>query len=239
MRFESLGQSNGGLDIPLVKISNKPKRDNPTEKPIIFIIGRQHSGETHSSFIIHSFLNYLVSREAQSEKLRDRYEFWIVPIANPDGVVCGNYRCNTQGKDMNRHFFADDDPEAKLRLTEVELIRTYLKERTSIDENKLKLFLDVHAHSAQTSIFAFCPQVDDPKTMQLIRQFAQILDQSEYFKFDHCKFSNESYKRNCARLAIHRDFKLANSFTIEASCYGFEAKRVMFNAEAEEDVEVV
>jgi len=42
---------------------------------------------------------------------------------NPDGIVAGNYRCNTQGKDMNRFFFADDDEDANLRLTEVELIR--------------------------------------------------------------------------------------------------------------------
>ncbi len=30
-------------------------------------------------------------------------------MINPDGVVTGNYWSNLQGKDMNRHFFADDD----------------------------------------------------------------------------------------------------------------------------------
>lgn len=60
--------------------------------------------------------------------MRDEYDFWIAPIVNPDGVIAGNYRCNTQGKDMNRFFFADDDQEGlKLRLTEVELIRSCLK----------------------------------------------------------------------------------------------------------------
>lgn len=95
MKFESIGTSNGGLDVPILKITNKPKRDNMEEKPVIFILGRQHSGETHSSFIIHGFVNFLVSRVAICEKMRDKYEFWIVPIANPDGVVCGNYRCNS------------------------------------------------------------------------------------------------------------------------------------------------
>lgn len=81
--------------------------------------------------------------------MRDRYEFWIAPIVNPDGVVNGNYRCNSQGKDMNRFFFADDDPEGnKLRLTEVELIRTYLKEKMPKGEEQFKMFLDIHAHSA-------------------------------------------------------------------------------------------
>jgi murein tripeptide amidase MpaA len=163
IRFEVMGTSNGGLEIPILKITNKPKRDNQEEKPVILIIGRQHSGETHSSFIIHGFINFLVSREALCEKMRDRFEFWIAPIVNPDGVVCGNYRCNTQGKDPNRFFFADDDPEGnKIRLTEVELIRTYLKNNMPKGEDKFKLFLDIHAHSAMTSIFVFCPQVEDP-----------------------------------------------------------------------------
>ena len=59
------------------------------------------------------------------------YEFWVCPVVNPDGVVIGNYRTNCQGKDMNRHFYADDDPEALKngRAFEVELIRSYLKEK--------------------------------------------------------------------------------------------------------------
>ena len=149
MKFETLGTSNGNFDLPLIKISNKQKsNDNP--KPIIVIIGRQHCGETHSSFIIHGFINYLISREVICHKIREMFDFWIAPIVNPDGVIAGNYRCNTQGKDMNRHFFADDDPDGlKIRLTEVELIRSYLKTKIPKEQHELfKLFLDIHAHSA-------------------------------------------------------------------------------------------
>ena len=52
---------------------------------------------------------------------------------------------------MNRCFFADEDPEAKLRLTEVELIRSFMEENFSKKvpekKTKLKMFLDIHAHS--------------------------------------------------------------------------------------------
>ena len=61
-------------------------------------------------------------------------EFWILPMVNPDGIISGNYRCNTQGKDMNRCFFSDDDPEAKLRLTEVEHIRRFMDENFSVKD---------------------------------------------------------------------------------------------------------
>jgi murein tripeptide amidase MpaA len=59
-------------------------------------------------------------------KFRDRYETWILPCANPDGVVVGNYRSNLQGKDMNRNFFSSDDKECKERCYEVELLRALL-----------------------------------------------------------------------------------------------------------------
>ena len=59
LRQETLGKSIGGLDIPLLKIGNV---DEETErhsenKPVIVVIGRQHSGETHSSFVIHGLIN--------------------------------------------------------------------------------------------------------------------------------------------------------------------------------------
>lgn len=75
------------------------------------------------------------------------YDFWIAPIVNPDGVIIGNYRTTTQGRDPNRCFFSDDDPEGvKNKLTEVEIIRSYLKEK--VKKENLKIFLDIHAHSA-------------------------------------------------------------------------------------------
>jgi len=224
MKFESLGSSNGNIDIPLLKISNKSK--NNESKPVICIIGRQHCGETHTSFIIHGFINYLISKEVICHKLRDIFEFWVAPIVNPDGVIIGNYRCNTQGKDMNRHFFADDDPEGlKLRLTEVELIRSYLRQYVPTENNQLKLFLDIHAHSAQHSIFVYAPVDEDANNNNIIKRFPMILDNlSPYFQYDNCKFGNEKYKKNCARLGVFRDFNLPNSFTIESSCHAYEIK---------------
>lgn len=82
-------------------------------------------------------------------------------MVNPDGIVIGNYRCNTQGKDMNRCFWADDDPEAKVWLTEVEIIRSFLKENfppSDPEKHQLfQMFLDIHAHSSQKSIFIYAP----------------------------------------------------------------------------------
>lgn len=64
LEIDTLGKSNGQLDIPLIKIRNKkPLMVSSTseERPIILIIGRQHPGETHSSYIIHGLINYLLT----------------------------------------------------------------------------------------------------------------------------------------------------------------------------------
>jgi hypothetical protein len=49
-------------------------------------------------------------------------------------------------------------------------------------------------------------------------------DASPYFLLENCRYNNEKYKKNCARLGIARDFNIVNSYTIESSCFGFEIK---------------
>jgi len=47
---------------------------------------------------------------------------------------------------------------------------------------------------------------------------------SPFFAYKNCTFANEKEKRNCARLCVFRDFKILDAYTIESSCYGYEAK---------------
>lgn len=41
------------------------------------------------------------------------------------------------------------------------------------------------------------------------------------FRFYSCKFRNEEYKENCARLSLWRNFKIQTSLTIESSFHGY------------------
>ena len=89
-------------------------------------------------------------------------------------------------------------------------------------KNKLKMFLDVHAHSGQRDIFIYAPHSNSEEIMTKIRNFPALLDAgSPYFNYDGCKFGNEKYKKNCARLGVYRDFDLHHSYTIESSCWGY------------------
>ena len=225
-RVESAGTSRGGVDVPIIKITGKEK--SKRQKPVIVVISRQHPGETHASFVVHGLINYLLSKDFTANKLRKEFEWWIFPCVNPDGVIIGNYRANTQGKDMNRHFFSSADTSVKDedRCPEVELLRTYLQENLPEDPMKFRMFLDMHGHTTKASIFAFAPLDPDENLAGYIKEFTEILDDtSAFFSYDNCEFSSEKlqkYKKNCARYCMYRDRGVLNSFTIEASSFGYE-----------------
>ena len=71
------------------------------------MVGRLHPGETHSSWLIHGFIRFLLSESQKAKELRKKIVFKIVPMLNPDGVIVGNYRCTLAGCDMNRNFGGD------------------------------------------------------------------------------------------------------------------------------------
>lgn len=127
---------------------------------------------------------------------------------------------------MNRNFFSEDDKECKERCYEVEMLRAAFKAKFPPKLfNRLKMFLDVHAHSTQPSIFIYAPKPETEPEEAYIKRFPKILhNTSPYFQFDNCKFSNDKYKKNCARLSLNREFQLLDSYTIESSVFGYEVK---------------
>ena len=53
---------------------------------------------------MQGFLEYLLSDLSVSKYLISKFNFYIYPMLNPDGVRYGNYRCNITGDDLNRNW---------------------------------------------------------------------------------------------------------------------------------------
>lgn len=64
------------------------------------MLGRTHPAETCSNFSIEAMIPSLIS----NIKLRKAFDFFIVPMVNPDGVIAGNHRTGLTGIDLNRKF---------------------------------------------------------------------------------------------------------------------------------------
>lgn len=93
----------------MLTISNNLRSKQP--KPIIYVIARQHPGETPGSLIVEGIMKTMLSSRLEMEELRENFTIKIVPMINIDGVVNGNYRSNFSGNDVNRQWL---EPSRKL-----------------------------------------------------------------------------------------------------------------------------
>lgn len=99
------------------------KKENKT----IVIIGRQHPGETLSSYFIEGIINYIL----ENKKKLNNTSFLIFPIVNKNGVKNGNHRYYNNN-DYNRMWNKNNI------ISEIDYIKEELK------NYNINLFIDVH-----------------------------------------------------------------------------------------------
>ncbi len=92
-----LGQSVEGQDLDCLSIG--------TGEKVIWVIARQHPGETMAEWWMEGFLARLLDDEDDvAMVLREKATFHIVPNMNPDGSFRGNLRTNYAGANLNREW---------------------------------------------------------------------------------------------------------------------------------------
>ena len=189
---------------------------------------------------MHGLITFLISKSRIANELRKRLVFKIIPMANPDGVIIGNTRTTLIGKDMNRQFPSsglgssnDKEPLAEeSKLNPIPFaIREMLQQTLKTAEQGIHSFWDIHQHSMRKSIFIYGPYfpLHSDKYLQ-IRLIPKLLsERSEMFRFYSCRFRKQdkssNYKESCARMAIGRQFSIANCFTLECSSFGYISKK--------------
>ena len=145
--------------------------------------------------------------------LREKFIFKIIPMLNPDGVINGNYRCNLSGVDLNRRW---KNPSKILHPT-VYAMKQLCKEFSK--ERELVLICDLHGHSRRKNIFMYGNKhqedLNKPKYFPYI--MGKIVD---YFSYKNSKFSYSRTKEATARIALYKEVKIPNIFTMEASFCG-------------------
>lgn len=74
------------------------------QNPIIYISARCHPGETPGSYVLDGLLSSV-------ELLLDKFQCWIVPAINAEGIRAGNYRADTKGNNLNRCYSKTEYPD--------------------------------------------------------------------------------------------------------------------------------
>ena len=132
VQVEHLGATVEGRDMTLLRLTD-PQVTSPNKK--IWLIARQHPGETMAEWFAEGFLQRLLDRDDPvSRVLLQQCEFCVVPNMNPDGAVHGNLRTNAAGANLNREWL---NPSLETS-PEVFYVRQKMQE-VGVD-----LFLDAH-----------------------------------------------------------------------------------------------
>ena len=107
---ETLGLTVDGRAMSMLKIS---ATNEPTHK--VWMIARQHPGETMAEWFVEGFLHTLLDEDNPlANKLLQSTAFFVVPNMNPDGAARGNLRTNAAGANLNREWAepsAETSPE--------------------------------------------------------------------------------------------------------------------------------
>jgi murein tripeptide amidase MpaA len=113
-------------------------------KRSLWVIARQHPGETMAEWFVEGMLDRLLERnDPGARALLAQAVVHIVPNMNPDGAVRGNLRTNAAGANLNREWGA---PNAE-RSPEV------LQVRSAMHETGVDAFLDVHGDESLPYVF--------------------------------------------------------------------------------------
>ena len=139
VEVQHLGLTLDGRDLTLLRITDAHSATALALKKKIWLIARQHPGETMAEWFAEGFLQRLLDADdAVARVLLAQCVFYLVPHMNPDGAVRGNLRTNAAGANLNREW----QSPSLARSPEVFLVRQKMLE-VGVD-----LSLDVHGDEA-------------------------------------------------------------------------------------------
>lgn len=133
----NLGETIDNRDFDMLVIEDQSVEK--ADKKNIWIIARQHPGETMAEWFIEGLLKSLLDTDNPTSKsLLQQCIFHVVPNMNPDGSYRGNLRTNATGANLNREWLQPSMENSP----EVFLVRKNMQQRAP------DLFLDIHGDEA-------------------------------------------------------------------------------------------
>ncbi len=136
-RSEKIGKSLGGRELALWTITDPSVPD--AGKKCAWLMFRQHSWETGSSWVGEGAVRHLLSDHDGARRLRRETVFKVLPLCDPDGVARGGVRFNARGFDLNRNW----DVRDPVRMPEIHAQRGAIEQWVARGR-RVDLFLSLH-----------------------------------------------------------------------------------------------
>lgn len=146
-RADVLGRSVDGRAIDRLTLGAGPRQ--------VWLLGRQHSGETMASWWMEGALDRLLDpTNFTGRALLAEATVHLVPLVNVDGAARGNLRGSASGLDLNRQWHAPDP----VRAPEVAAVLA------AMDASGVDFSLDVHGDETLPHVFVDGADVDPKAT---------------------------------------------------------------------------
>lgn len=180
-KIKKLAKTNEGRDVSLVHITDKRVPDS--EKKNILILALQHAGEDAGGFMAEGLIRYLLSDDEQAASARERFNYFIVPMVNPDGIFNGTSRYNMEMEDLNNIWLNEEKAQP-----EVSGIKKWA-ESWFAEGNEIDLMIDIHNHTQfhQYNVFIFQDHELDSLVTKMDKHWPIRIWHSE-FKGSSCSY---------------------------------------------------
>ena len=167
MQLTDVGLTVQGRPLSMLRIGTPA-----AHKKRVWVIARQHPGETMAEWFVEGLLEKLCAADAKDADC----VWYVIPNMNPDGAYLGNLRTNAAGANLNREWLepsATHSPEV-------------LAVREAMAQIGVDLFLDVHGDEGLPYVFIeggeSLPSFSDSQRAAQARFFTAFLEASTDFQ---------------------------------------------------------
>lgn len=182
----SAGTSTSGYDMPLLKITDGNVPDS--EKKVVYIHARTHTSEAPCSWHLDAMLERLSDAEdGYAAELRKNIVFYVVPFANPDGVIFGLSRSNVTGVNQEINW---DRPDS-LTVKEVRNLKSVIVDILE-RHGRIDMFLNMHSQIDDFATYWIhtAESTSDRFFADLMRFARLTVDGNPYMKFGDLQYSD-------------------------------------------------
>jgi len=189
VRVEDLGNTVDGRDFNILVVGN------PSAAKKVWVIARQHPGESMAEWFVEGMLEALLdeANPIARQVLADAV-FYVVPNMNPDGSIRGNLRTNAAGANLNREWMTPS----------LETSPEVFHVRRKIHEVGCDLFFDIHGDEALPYVFVAGNQMIEGISAELVAEqkefIANFKEASPDFQ-DEFGYADNKYSADMLTLA--------------------------------------
>ncbi len=205
VKISTIGKSVEKRDIKLLQIGSDQAKHR------IFLRARAHPWETAGNWILQGLINELLTQTGENNNLLKDFCFYMIPIANPDGVARGITRFNINGQDLNRNWNKPADfNEVPENYAVEEFIKNLIEKG-----NKPDFAIDFH-NDLDGKIHISTPEKDNSDYKENIAKFENLTKKYTWF-------TRGSYISSSINPGTIAD-GLINRFGIDAIIFEFHAQ---------------